>query len=977
MATEKFTYDFLDVKGFHFGINIYKDNAATPYVIENGSDMPVVLSHTGGAKDEWDNTILQGQELTFDFLIPQADVSKINEIFESEYQDYMLEYTMYPEGYPSVLIFKGWIKPENLYKTLDTNEPQVAIKLSATDGLGDLKKIEFRNADRSLITGRYSLLAIIKKALTPLNTALNFNIQLNSWDTGTMTYDECALEKMYSNCENYFEISDNGAPTVMNCWDVIEAVLKCFNVKFHQYLGEWCITNFFELNSYSHRYLSTDLSLISRTSKFNSVDLSDWLFSPGIDQQKIHPLKAILTKSKNKDVGGDVSGADLADWEGSWTIAFYTHSVLSGGVLQLTSLSGSAEDNFIELASDFSISQTSSDDYLKINFDYKIEAVTCSSLPEDLQLRVQIKRSNETWSIPILAPLYGRDWIHFEALACDALKIPIGSGSYNVRISFGTKDNSRWDWLTASFKIKNVSIPKIQASSDQYNPVTIDYDEQYYQHNTKGVEELNFETLIADGKSITETGAFLTYDGQWGITSHEWNTYTHTEQTHILDLCVRNILANRKSYKDFLRLEIFDFSNVLGFDNYVYILDKIYAFNTYSKDFKNCKITAELIELTLSEDLTVDYTEWEEVGLKKATFKGSENPVTNPIGYYQPSHGFLVGDVIAIVAPEGEDPYFILATLGGDYLPIGIVSDVLSGDDFNYVSEGYINHPDIHYLLGYYYYLDSDHPGKTVLIPTLAESGLEQAVGFGTHLGFKVEIDNLQRSGGGASAPTTVSSSSTNSDNGTNHTHGLDNVGTAKSVTLASITVDAKGRVTACSSGSGGGASAPTTVSSSSTNSDNGTNHTHGLDNVGTAKSVTLASITVDAKGRVTACSSGSVVDNLTTQVNVWNTGTSSSLILSGLSKLSPGRTINLFFTQWNRTLETLISGTIQATYMNFAGGVKLFYSQSVPFVDNCKIEFVDESGEYRIKWLPKTGTSFGFAGGGMVAYTNQITIQI
>ena len=78
--------------------------------------------------------------------------------------------------------------------------------------------------------------------------------------------------------------------------------------------------------------------------------------------------------------------------------------------------------------------------------------------------------------------------------------------------------------------------------------------------------------------------------------------------------------------------------------------------------------------------------------------------------------------------------------------------------------------------------------------------------------------------------------------------------------------------------------SAPTTISSTSENSDNGTNHTHELDNVITAKTVNFATLTIDAKGRVTAASTGSVTQ--------WEKSTYSQATSTGAStttSISPG----------------------------------------------------------------------------------------
>jgi hypothetical protein len=82
----------------------------------------------------------------------------------------------------------------------------------------------------------------------------------------------------------------------------------------------------------------------------------------------------------------------------------------------------------------------------------------------------------------------------------------------------------------------------------------------------------------------------------------------------------------------------------------------------------------------------------------------------------------------------------------------------------------------------------------------VAGAGISVAEGSGANEN-KLVITNTVSAG--ASPPTTVTSTTGNTDSGTTHTHELDELHTTtKSATFSSVSIDKKGRVTALSSGS-------------------------------------------------------------------------------------------------------------------------------------------------------------------------------
>jgi len=165
------------------------------FEITKGQSPPVTLTHTGEGKDDWEETIIQGQSLSFKFYINQNDIDDIEPIFESEYHDYLIKYFIDGE-----LEFIGWLQPENLSKNFSTNEPNVAISITAYDGLTDLEDEDFLEPATEYLeggkayTGRVTILEILKTVLSRTGIPLDFSIQLNTWEGTTAPPEPAPLE---------------------------------------------------------------------------------------------------------------------------------------------------------------------------------------------------------------------------------------------------------------------------------------------------------------------------------------------------------------------------------------------------------------------------------------------------------------------------------------------------------------------------------------------------------------------------------------------------------------------------------------------------------------------------------------------------------------------------------------------------------------------------------------------------------------
>lgn len=782
-----FRAGFYDIDGIEHRVEIYTISGGyDEYEIENFDASCLDLTHGGSDKNEYDTTIIQGQELLCNFHIPTEDIDKIDCLFESTYKDYVIKYTIFknPTYYPKGAVqFIGYVKPENMVKRYERNPPYIDIQISANDGLADLKETEFRNSDGELITGVHSLLSLIKMALTPIIIPTNgsiygndngFKIQLNTYEADLMSSNECVLEKIKIHAERFFTISKQDEDTnevdkgeeVMSCWDVIEGILRDFNCKFRLCTESpiwgkifWFIRNPHELNSYEYEY---NWSLIQqrRDATNNILNISEYNFSPYIEQQKIHPLKAVDVIFENRDSGEAVVGEGWDEWTTLWDITnFASYSVVTypngDEVLQVLITSSPGKTSNILSTKAFYVTKvTDLIEYLQVvMFIYKIGTYTTSGIYTP-KLRYYIERPNgekTPWRYMVFNPSgnyfdsrVGSHTSDFYVPETGYYKIVFQIVPSNVGTSY---ENWAVDWHQITVTFRNPSITKVtnpKSEDDGYDPFSI--NQRFYQSSENGgYEILEVNTILADGKASTEVGTFIDTTGVPSITSR-WNSFGNIEQISILDLFSRNILDNRSAYKNFLRCTIIDREYTITLNHLLLIEGHVYGISMYSRHSRD-----GLLELTLVEILTLQqsYDPIVELHLKNATIYGAEEPPIESKGQYQTGHGFNVGDVIRY---DYTLSLYVKAQANtvDNARALGIVTEVISDDLFEFISDGYIyNNVQAYETIktvygleeGEYYFLDPNTPGALVGSDALAIGDIEQCVGFVTTKGFKVEID--------------------------------------------------------------------------------------------------------------------------------------------------------------------------------------------------------------------------------------------
>lgn len=754
---DRLYHRFKDIDEVEYLLEVYRTGYSTSYEIKyaNGDD-PVSLAYKGSGKGDWDNTFIQGKELVFKFLIPRADLAIADDLLESQYKDWNVKLS---KG--AVVLFQGFLKPENMYKRFEVNPPYIEVELSATDGLAELKDVNFYQPFEDPETGTLLLLQVIQYALTPVGLELPFKIQLSTRETVNQAADTCPLMQIRCNAKRFYDINKdeeglNREIKPVKCWEAIEIVLKTFNCKLFQFNGYYWIVNQLELSSYTFGY-SWEFVYLFRNAWNPLLDISDYNYFPNVEQQKLQPLKSILTNIVNTHLGKSTQ-TDFTDWLTVWSFSdedgarWYSTVENTAGNLE-----GTIHDTnqpFMYLTNYIPITRDPDGgrEYLRFKGYIKLvvwDPVTGLFVRDgriddwDIKLRIT-KDGGETWSeyVKIGPPILGQ-WKGFDTKANEVFRIN-ESGDYGVQLFIDSlKGKNHFDY--ALFEFAGFEITQYDAvDGNDFNPTYVNSGPSYFQVNVNGYEDLEQELKLFDSVSINDTGSLMVFDDPDWVPTQTWNTYGGSEAAKIVDINARLILRNRSEYKNYLRATIVDRGYNIEFYNILTIQSKNYAFTNYERNFKTGEIHAELIEL-LTGNLG-EFDDAEDVTLKVAPIPitpGTTEPETEDV-IYQDNHGFEVGDVIRCTQTPPPLEVIYYKALASDIVyatSIGVVSEVMDEHTFRFASYGLLPMEVFPVTPGLYYYLSPTDAGKMVTSPTYSEYEIEQAIGFGTEKGLFIEID--------------------------------------------------------------------------------------------------------------------------------------------------------------------------------------------------------------------------------------------
>lgn len=538
--------------------------------------IPVTMKRRRSGKDN-DNVVL-GSELEFNFYSSIADAGQFNDIYTGSWKDWRVLYYR-----DATLIWQGWIKPENLTRELITEQYELSV--SATDGLADLKNIEFVNfSTGDVYTDRVTILTVVKRALEHLEIEIDFKIQLGTWETTLMTVAQNALFEMDINTERFASVKD-GRTVQDDCFSVLQESLRPFNVEMYQAEGFWYIQARNETNSpvFTHTYSTLAQSALSTID--NSHDISNFDFKNRGTLELLKPVKHQEVTFNNFNNGSNlILNGDFSAGT-NWTATGWSSSTIGTEYFE-----GISIDLLSKLQSDpFTIASFPENSTITINFKIKVTALTPDDPDYNPNILCQLfsDASTEVPSSGINEFPLSNGTEYIDHRFTFSLKVT-GSG-YFVRFHF--KPNSSFTYTSSTVQIDDVFSTINFEDAD-----TVTYDSTVQVTNDDITSTGVGEKIILVGDSLRTNDFGAIQDG--AVTnSIIWNRYLKTDALPLQELLGLQEITRTSSYRDYLRLSIMDVNDVIRPYQRLKIDSTYYFIRAYSKTHFNWITEVDLEEI--------------------------------------------------------------------------------------------------------------------------------------------------------------------------------------------------------------------------------------------------------------------------------------------------------------------------------------------------------------------------------------------
>jgi hypothetical protein len=321
----KYLGEFTDNKGQDFEIKIYEKDFAGSYSTLQLAGEPLVIKHGKDTKRGDKYNSICGSQATVSFQSSSA-FQYLN-LFTAEDKKYRLD--VIKEG---DIYWTGFIATE-AYSEPYTDTPY-PVKATFLDGLGVLKRREFKDPGQNIINKIKSHLETIRVCLNETGLQLPLHTAISIYETrmADQTTDGDPLAQAYLNTAIYLDQNGNAK----DCYTVLESILAIYGARIYQEDAAWKIIDVDnQRGSYFMRVYSSggiqgttiEVDPEINTTAADSPDMLRFLngatleINPAyesIDAKiEIKPLSTVLSNGNFKEEGdGDV----FKDWTDNFNI---------------------------------------------------------------------------------------------------------------------------------------------------------------------------------------------------------------------------------------------------------------------------------------------------------------------------------------------------------------------------------------------------------------------------------------------------------------------------------------------------------------------------------------------------------------------------------------------------------------------------------------------------------------------------------
>ena len=558
-------------------------SGSTTDIINHGTDTPIINSR--GGRDSKDD-IVNGSE--FELTILVGDDESYSDLIDSNYKDFKVR--LYSGS--TVLLHEGYLKPELCSRSyIDTT---YYLTLSFTDGIADLKGLEFVDDQGNPYTDSQTILEVIKNCTDKIGIEFPIMVHSNMYESLLMSPNECFADKVTVNT-NRFTKNQSGLLKQENCNTVLNEILKPFDCTFRQSNGYYKIIDSKQFTGNTFIYDYNTLTLQSSGVTDITINLDNAEFLDRGSLSKVSPIKKLELTFENRNLGETLlPNSDFTSGTTFWNYSgFDSFLVTTSGTTKIAQLTESfgfdvTGTEYALYSDQFNIATPTTGSSIQIQFDYKLDVTGVGHVA----VKPYYQNPSGTWiALKEDYELYPADdnvWLQ-QYVSFDASTV----GNYRIKLAVKFfHDNA--DYSDLRFYVKNIVVPIITV-----NDLTTDTFIRMYNPDIESPNSDSFKTLYGDSYQNNDVGALKVNS----VLTSVWGD----EDLPILYLLGRSWLTNYSKYKDYLRVSILDEDNMINIEDVIVMEGKQYIFTSFSKNLRNSTISGELIEIVTSPVVTPEF----------------------------------------------------------------------------------------------------------------------------------------------------------------------------------------------------------------------------------------------------------------------------------------------------------------------------------------------------------------------------------